>query len=302
MSNSYIDNFNLNAFRVLEAVFEEGSASRAAIRLNITQSAVSAALAQLRNAYNDPLFVRTGRGLKPTLFCQQIYPFASESLNQAKKTFELYAGRKGLFEGRTITVGMSDDFEIALGSKMVEMARELIPGGRLRFRQTNSLFVSDMLINRDIDLSITAGGINNELLQHESVGSGTYGCLIDPETFNSPFGYESYILHEHILVSFGGFFGVVDEVLGRRGARRFIRVSTSHFAASPFLLKGTDSIITMPRHAAKSIAAITSLEYHECPIAYPVYPVELGFRRSAEKDPVIRKIVATLRSHLAELL
>lgn len=36
MSNSYIDNFNLNAFRVLEAVFEEGSASRAAIRLNIT--------------------------------------------------------------------------------------------------------------------------------------------------------------------------------------------------------------------------------------------------------------------------
>ena len=57
-----------------------------------------------------------------------------------------------------------------------------------------------------------------------------------------------------------------------------------------------------PRHAAKSIAALTSLEYHECPITYPVYPVELGFRRSAEKDPVIRKIVAKLRSHLAELL
>ena len=70
MNNYDIGDFNLNAFRVLEAVFEEGSASRAAIRLNITQSAVSATLAQLRNAYNDPLFVRTGRGLKPTLFCQ----------------------------------------------------------------------------------------------------------------------------------------------------------------------------------------------------------------------------------------
>lgn len=112
-----IENINLNALRVLEAVYEESSASRAAIRLNMTQSAISATIRQLRRIYNDPLFVRTGRGLKPTLFCQQIYPFATESLNQARKTLELFAGREGLFEGRTITVGMSDDFEIAQAPK-----------------------------------------------------------------------------------------------------------------------------------------------------------------------------------------
>ena len=297
-----IENINLNALRVLEAVYEESSASRAAIRLNMTQSAISATIRQLRRIYNDPLFVRTGRGLKPTLFCQQIYPFATESLNQARKTLELFAGREGLFEGRTITVGMSDDFEIALGPKMVEMAKSLIPGGRLRFLQTNSQLVTEMLVNRDIDLSITAGGISNDILQHESVGSGTYGCLIDPETFNQPFDFQNYIAHEHILVGYGGFYGIVDEVLGRRGCRRIIRVSTSHFAAVPYFLKGTDSIITMPRHAAKSVAAVSGLEFHECPISYPVYPVELGFRRSAEKDPILRKIVSTLRQHLSLLL
>ncbi len=302
MNDSSIESLNLNALRVLEAVFEEGSASRAAIRLNMTQSAVSATLGQLRRIYNDPLFARTGRGLKPTLFCQQIYPFAAESLNQARKTLELYAGRKGLFEGRTITVGMSDDFEIALGPQMVEMAKTLIPGGRLRFRQTNSHFVTDMLVSREIDLSITAGGISNEILQHESVGSGTYGCLIDPESFSSAFDFENYVSHEHILVGYGGFFGVVDEVLGRRGCRRIIRVSTSHFAAVPYFLKGTDSIITMPRHAALAISRMTTLEFHECPIAYPVYPVELGFRRSAEKDPIVRRIIAALRGRLSPLL
>ena len=302
MKDFYNESVNLNLLRVLEAVFEEGSASRASVRLDMTQSAISASIRQLRLLYNDPLFVRTGRGLKPTLFCQQIYPFAAESLNQARKTFELYAGRKGLFDGRTITVGMSDDFEIALGPQMVEMAKSLIPGGRLRFRQTNTQLVTDMLVAREIDLSITAGGISNDILQHESVGSGTYGCLIDPQTFTAPFDFENYISHEHILVGYGGFFGVVDEVLGSRDCRRIIRVSTSHFAAVPFFLKGTDSIITMPRHAAKAIAEVSPLEYHDCPIEYPVYPVELGFRRSAEKDPVVRKIIATLRQRLAVLL
>ena len=238
MNISSIDSLNLNALRILEAVFEEGSASRAAIRLNMTQSAVSAGIRQLRRIYSDPLFVRTA----------------------------------------------------------------LVPGGRLRFRQTNSQMVTEMLVSRDIDLSITAGGISNDILQHESVGSGTYGCLVDPASYKAPFDLENYVHHEHILVGYGGFYGVVDEVLGRRGYKRFIRVSTSHFAAVPYFLKGTDSIITMPRHAAKSIAEITPLEFHECPIAYPVYPVELGFRRSAEKDPILRKIVATLRRHLSLLL
>ena len=147
MKDSYIESVNLNLLRVLEAVFEEGSASRASLRLDMTQSAISAAIRQLRLTYNDPLFVRTGRGLKPTLFCQQIYPFAAESLNQARKTFELYAGRKGLFDGRTITVGMSDDFEMALGPQMVEMAKGLIPGGRLRFRQTNTQLIRHLRLS-----------------------------------------------------------------------------------------------------------------------------------------------------------
>ncbi len=302
MSNFSIDSLNLNALRVLEAVYEEHSASRAAVRLNMTQSAVSASIRQLRQIYKDPLFVRTGRGLKPTLFCEQIFPFVADSLDQARKTLEIYAGRKGLFEGRTITVGMSDDFEMALGPRMVEMAKTLIPGGRLRFRQTNSQLVTEMLVAREIDLSITAGGIASDILQHESIGQGTYGCLVDPEHFHYAFDYASYIAHEHILVSYGGFYGVVDEVLGRRGDRRIIRVSTSHFAAVPYFVIGTDSIITMPRHAAKRLAEVTRLVFHECPVTYPVYSVDLGFRRSAEKDPVLKRVVTTLRAHLAELL
>ena len=61
-----IESFDLNLLRVFEALYQEGSATRAAVRLNLGQSAVSAALGRLRAMYGDPLFTRTGRGLTAT--------------------------------------------------------------------------------------------------------------------------------------------------------------------------------------------------------------------------------------------
>ena len=66
MNRIDISNMDLNLLKVFEAIFDEQSASRASIRLHLTQSAVSAALRRLRAIYQDPLFVRTGRGLLPT--------------------------------------------------------------------------------------------------------------------------------------------------------------------------------------------------------------------------------------------
>lgn len=290
---------SIAALRVFRAVFEEGSASRAALRLDVTQSAVSAMLQQLREIYCDPLFVRTGRGLSPTLYAKQLYPALSDALNHIAGTLAQYSGRQGLLEGRAVTIGMSDDFEMSLGSQLVLMAKELVPGGRLRFQQTNTQLVTDMLLSRKLDLAITAGGIAGDALNHVSVGTGTYGCLIDPQAFGEAFGWESYIRHEHILVSFGGFFGVVDDVLAPLGVRRVVRVSTSHFAAVPYFLHGTDAIITMPRHAARAIADCTRLEFHECPVKYPSYPVELAWRRTARQDPVIMRLIDALTERLA---
>ncbi len=73
---------DLNLLKVFEALHEESSASRAALRLGVTQSAVSAALRRLREVYGDPLFVRTGRGLAPTLKANQLKPVVSDAIEQ----------------------------------------------------------------------------------------------------------------------------------------------------------------------------------------------------------------------------
>ena len=87
MSEINIDSVDLNLIRLFVAVYEEKSATRAGLRLDQTQSAVSFSLTKLRHLYNDPLFVRTGRGLSPTLFADQLYPALKESLERFSSAF-----------------------------------------------------------------------------------------------------------------------------------------------------------------------------------------------------------------------
>ena len=61
-----LNHINLNLLRSLQVLLEECHVSRAAFRLNITQSAMSRQLAQLRELCSDPLLVRQGNTLVPT--------------------------------------------------------------------------------------------------------------------------------------------------------------------------------------------------------------------------------------------
>ena len=80
MNGNNIYRCDLNLIRIFVAVFEERSATAAARRLELTQSAISSSLRKLREMYQDSLFVRTGRGLEPTLFAKQVYPLNKEAL------------------------------------------------------------------------------------------------------------------------------------------------------------------------------------------------------------------------------
>ncbi|MGF1696837.1 LysR family transcriptional regulator [Vibrio lamellibrachiae] len=81
MKHSY---FSL--FPVFVAVFEEGSLSSAAKRLDITQSAVSQSLNKLRDLYEDSLFIRSASGVKPSALAVEIYPNLAEAVNRAEVT------------------------------------------------------------------------------------------------------------------------------------------------------------------------------------------------------------------------
>src|ERR1041385_1654648 len=88
---------DLNLFLVLHAVLEERSTTRAAARLNVTQSAVSNALARLRRLLDDPLVVRQGRGIVPTPRAEELAPLLREATDRLALAIE----RRGFIAAET---------------------------------------------------------------------------------------------------------------------------------------------------------------------------------------------------------
>ena len=284
---------DLNLLKVFEALHEESSASRAALRLGVTQSAVSAALRRLREVYGDQLFVRTGRGLAPTLKADQLKPVVSEALNKCRQSLAMIDPTTEHYEGRSVTIGLSDDFEIAYGRRLIEDIAHSAPKLRLIFRQTHSQIVARALMERHFDLAITAGGFAERLLSRQVLGEGGYACLVDPASLvpgQPQMDLEAFVAREHLLVSSGGFIGITDEGLAALGLSRRVCASTTHFAALPYLLTGSQAVATIPAHAARSIAALSGLSVLPCPLALPRYPIELGWRTNAQTDPVVVKV------------
>ena len=91
----------------------------------------------------------------------------------------------------------------------------------------------------------------------------------------------------HVLVSSGGFIGVVDEVLHAQGLKRRVLAATTHFSALAFLLQGGEALATLPTHAARGLAAVAGLRLLPCPIAMPGYAIEMGWRADALRDEAV---------------
>ena len=102
---------DFNLFVVLRAVYEHGSITKAANALHITQPAVSHALGRLRDKFDDPLFIRHGRQVIPTPFCQGIITSVVTSIetleNTLKGKVEFDIGDKP----RTVNLGLRDILE-----------------------------------------------------------------------------------------------------------------------------------------------------------------------------------------------
>ncbi len=219
MNRGDISGVDLNLLTIFEALFEEGGASRAAIRLDMTQSAVSAALGRLRTLYADRLFVPTGRGLSPTARARELKPVISEALDRCRQSLAMASPDTAAFHGRAVSIGLSDDFELALGRPIMERVAREAPGLRVIFRQTHSQIVSEALARQDMDLAIAAGGFGARGLGREVLGQGGYACLLDGDAVPDvglALTLDQYVSLGHLLISSGGVVGIVDEALGAR--------------------------------------------------------------------------------------
>lgn len=144
---------DLNLLPVFDALMIERNLTRAAIKLHMSQPAVSAALKRLRDTYEDPLFVRTAKGLRPTERALALHPSIQDALVRIRDGFNR-APFDPLTADHEFSIVMPDAVETLMVPGLSEWIRQDAPGVKLTVLPDESEMASRMVSNGEVDLII----------------------------------------------------------------------------------------------------------------------------------------------------
>ncbi|WP_198413691.1 LysR family transcriptional regulator [Cryobacterium glucosi] len=239
---------DLNLLVALDVLLQEGNVTRAAERLRLSPSAMSRALARLRETTGDPLLVRAGRGLVRTPHALELVDRVGQLVHDAEAllspadTVDLGA------LSRTFTLRTSDGFVESFGPDLISSVIEQAPGVRLRFLQKTN---NDSASLRDgtVDLEIGVADENLGEIRSEPVFRDRFVGVVRMEhpLTQTKITPKRYATGGHIRVSRRGLErGLIDQALKLYGLEREIAVVVGGFAAALALARASDLIATVP--------------------------------------------------------
>ncbi|MNK19263.1 Nodulation protein D 2 [compost metagenome] len=243
---------DLNLLITLDALLAEGSVAGAARRLRLSPSAMSRALARLRDTTGDPLLVRAGRGLVPTPRALELRERVGVLLRDVEGVLRPAEHLDPARLARTFTLRTSDGFVENFGPALLARIGAQAPGVRLRFVQKTDKDSAPLRTGAvDLETGVVGDSASPELrtralFQDRFIGVMRAGHPLSQGKVT----LARYAAGRHVLVSRRGLdSGPMDEALKRLGRERGIAAITGGFSAALALARASDLIATVPeRH------------------------------------------------------
>ena len=275
---------DLNLLRVLDAVMSEGSLTRAAVLLAMTQPAVSHALRRLREAVGEELFVRTAHGMKPTPLAETLWPQvrgALANLRQALAPADFDPRRDAV----QLRLAMADATAVLLAPGLVagiEQAGALV---NLRVLPLTTRDPRGLLDAGEIDLAvgffpetvtdIVAHGQDSHL-RHASLYQTRYVCVMRAghPLSRLPMTLDAYCAAHHLLVSFSGrAHGYVDQALQALGQQRRVVLTVNQFYTAGRVVANSDLLTVLPESFVQATGY--GPELLTCELPFTMAPVNV---------------------------
>jgi DNA-binding transcriptional LysR family regulator len=243
-----------------------------ALKLGVSQPAVSNALARLRKLLGDELFVRTPTGMVPTPYAEQLGQTVGQALGLIRTALQEPRHFEPATSERTFTVGMSDIGEIYFLPRLLAHLRTAAPGVRLSTVRDTAVQLKDELAQGRLDLAI---GLLPELqtgFLHQRLFTQRYVCLFRQghKLECGPLGLKEFSAAEHVVVvSSGTGHHEVDELLQALGIARDVRLSVPHFVAIGHILQTSELMATVPERLAQCMTEPFGLHIAPHPAPLP---------------------------------
>lgn len=280
---------DLNLLATLDVLLAEGSVARAARRLRLSPSAMSRALARLRETTGDPLLVRAGRGLVPTPRALELRARVGRLVEEAQEVLRPAQALdlRGLV--RTFTLRSSEGFAENFGPDLIARFGREAPGVRLRFMQKPD---KDSTSLRDGTVDLETGVVGDTtgpevraqaLFRDRFIGVVRMGHPLDEGEITPA----RYAAGRHIIVSRRGLDkGPIDEALNALGLERQVATIVGGFSTALALARTSDLIASVPERHTEALRQ--GMHSFPLPVPTPEITISLLWHPRMDADPAHR--------------
>lgn len=284
-----IRNLDLNLLKALDALLDERSVTRAAARLSLTQPAVSGLLQRLRDSFDDPLLVRTQRGMLPTARALEL----AGPIKQVLRDIDTLL-RPVEFDPATavwsMTIAATDYALQAVVVPLLAVLRREAPGARIAVLPVQNQPVHAQLERGDLDLALITPSETSPGLHARPLFDERYVCVMrrdHPDAAEAALSLDRFCALEHALVSYGGgsFRGVTDDALAKVGRARRVNLSVTSFLVLPEILEASDLIAVIPERLARRAPGLV---VREPPLPIPGFTKTAAWHERTHRSPAHR--------------
>ncbi len=292
-----IDSLSFRQLKVLLTVIELESVNKAAELLNTNQSNISYALDKLRQAFDDPLFVRYGNGVKPTptaqIIADQIKPII-DNLNALPEQSSFNPGELD----KTFVIGATS-YEINL---ILPALRDLLwsqaPLSKLSIKLIGEFNFEALVHDCHVLLSPHLTDIAN--IRYRTLFSDPYLTYYDASVRKAPKTLKAFSTADHAVVVYGSHANTrIDDALKKLKLERNIKLQVGNFDFLPVMMKGTDLISTLPSRFTKNIMA--DFGTIKCPIELDPIQHYCLWHERYQHDPTHRWLRSLIIEACAQL-
>jgi DNA-binding transcriptional LysR family regulator len=294
-----VPSVDLNLLIVFDAIMQDRSLTRAARRLGLSQPATSHALARLRAALDDELFVRTPQGMQPTLQAEQMAEPVREALRLMHAALE-----PDVFDPatstRTFNLLVNNYAARAVVPPLAMRVADQAPHVGLDIKSTGSMDVLDQL-DRGVDVALTQLVDGGDRFKCVRILEDDFVALLDkdhPAATEGVFTLEHLASIPHVLItSTGDDTTFVDDALEQHNLVRRIAVKVTLLSIVVMLI-GSNRVSVLPRRVAEDLARVSPVVVRGLPSPSPTISLAMIWHRRFDNHRAQRWLRETIRGCL----
>lgn len=281
--------FDLSLLVLFEALVVESNVTRAAARVGMTQPSASKGLVRLRHLFQDELFVRTSRGIRPTARAMELEGPIRQALAAVRAAVDRPERFNPLEATGIVRVAMSDAAEFVLLPALIRRLAREAPRLDLRARPLDKELAFEALDTGRLDCIVGVFGRTPKRFDRRVLWNEKFACIMPGnKKQKNRLTLQSYARMSHVLVSLrDDARGFVDDELARHGLSRRVVATVGRFMIVPYVVEETNCIATLPSRMARRVVQGTRCIVVAPPFDMRPWQEALIWHRSTENSPLL---------------